>query len=168
MQLEIGKYYKTRDGRKVFIRACRDTQVYSYPYSGLVVKDSEALTWKKDGTYYDTPYHPNDLIEEWVEGPKKIKDMSDAEIASLVRAQGEGKQIEYSFEGKQWTLIKKKAGFCPDCYYRVYEPRPIEHTRWSADLHNWYSFESVNDKFKMTYLIKNQQIQPNSVKIEEI
>jgi hypothetical protein len=57
LQLEVGKSYKTRDGRVVTIVSF--TEFGGYPY-----KDNNEDSYTSDGRFYDFGFHDNDLVEE--------------------------------------------------------------------------------------------------------
>ena len=60
MQLEVGKYYKTRDGRKVgpmYKTGSKD--------SNMEFDDGSGNGWTKHGTLLNTCQNERDLIAEW-------------------------------------------------------------------------------------------------------
>lgn len=60
--LEAGKFYRTRDGRKVGpIEAYRDS------YSGRHPWQSDGYLWQANGINYDGPDDPYTIVAEWVE-----------------------------------------------------------------------------------------------------
>lgn len=61
---EIGKYYRTRDGRCVLITD--DDNEMPYPLNGTL--DGAVLCWTREGEYRTERVHAADLIAEW-EGP---------------------------------------------------------------------------------------------------
>lgn len=60
LKLEVGKCYKTRDGRKAFIN-CEDLS----SYSGCVVGSDEVFLWGYNGLLYENQENDIDLISEW-------------------------------------------------------------------------------------------------------
>lgn len=60
LQLEVGKYYRSRDGRKVDI-----FRVHNHPIFRFLGDDEK--TYKKNGEYFNSNQHPRDLISEWQE-----------------------------------------------------------------------------------------------------
>ena len=62
MQIEIGKYYKTRDGQKV--GPMRRTV---HPHANMRFTDDEVNHWTENGTEYNTMPSGRDLISEWVD-----------------------------------------------------------------------------------------------------
>ena len=62
LKLEVGKCYKTRDGRKSFV-SFKNSDAY---FRGTVVGDFEYISWQENGKHdYSTNGHPLDLISEW-------------------------------------------------------------------------------------------------------
>ena len=60
LKLEVGKCYKTRDGRKAF--------VYKYDnpvFQGVLVESDGLLSWGKDGRVFISREDDLDLISEW-------------------------------------------------------------------------------------------------------
>lgn len=80
MKIESGKFYKTRDGRKV-----GPMKRWSYGWlagSGRI-NASDHIDWYEEGNYNYTHYpaSPNDLIAEWQDEPKKeISDMGEVKF----------------------------------------------------------------------------------------
>lgn len=73
LKLEVGKCYKTRDGRKAFISDYNSATKY---FRGAVVEFLDLVIWTNDGMYLYTTKESNlDLISEWsdydVESNKK-------------------------------------------------------------------------------------------------
>lgn len=67
MQLEAGKYYKTRDGRKVGPLRVRSDGVFrqdNYEYI-----DGTFTWWEGGEASYDKSPNPHDLVSLWEEGP---------------------------------------------------------------------------------------------------
>lgn len=61
LKLEVGKCYKTRDGRMAFVNF-KDNKISS----GVIVGSLDVFSWKEDGTYLHTAIDSNyDLISEW-------------------------------------------------------------------------------------------------------
>ena len=69
LRIEAGKFYRTRDGRKVGPMERSYMHDSQYPFSVDHAFDAnEGKAWRKDGTFdpYSQP-HPADLIAEWSE-----------------------------------------------------------------------------------------------------
>ena len=64
LELEVGKFYKTRDGRKAFVYAKTD---FDYPYRFCVamVGNLESYSVNAKGTQSDIEQRPVDLIAHW-------------------------------------------------------------------------------------------------------
>jgi hypothetical protein len=67
--LEVGKLYKTRDGRVAWV-CSRDGIIASNPFIGLLTDERGvyAETWTGRGLVYDDREHAGDLVEEY-DGP---------------------------------------------------------------------------------------------------
>lgn len=69
MKLEVGKAYRTRDGRKAVITKRADSA--AYPFGGEIYINSLSSyeTWTAKGDVYDKSRveHASDLISEWGE-----------------------------------------------------------------------------------------------------
>ena len=64
MKIEVGKYYKTRDGQKVGPMRKTGSQ-----YANMWFTDDEVNHWTKNGTEYNTMPSGRDLISEWIDEP---------------------------------------------------------------------------------------------------
>ena len=105
MQIEVGKFYRTRDGRKAGPVVARNQVNYDGPFliDGL-------WNYDDDGKVSSLPEHRDDLVAEWteatpaepaseIETPKIWRDMSDAEKGALLLAHHEGAEIEWLDKG---------------------------------------------------------------------
>jgi len=63
MKIEVGKYYRRRDGQKVGPMARSGCNNFPWHQSGLY------MTFKDNGRRFDCQEHPTDLIAEWTEAP---------------------------------------------------------------------------------------------------
>lgn len=71
MKIEVGKWYKTRGGAKVFV-GMYVPNGKNKPYVGYQVNENDVyfcdMCWFDDGTFTaHTPMHAADIIEEWKE-----------------------------------------------------------------------------------------------------
>lgn len=66
LQLEAGKFYRTRAGRKVGPATQWDGYAVLYPECRWVI---DGVLYQDDGTFADGGYSVNDLIAEWVDEP---------------------------------------------------------------------------------------------------
>lgn len=66
LKLEVGKFYKTRDGRKAFIFTKIDNA--RYPFAFIVVDgDFESKSCTATGFHFDTKQDQLDLVAPWEE-----------------------------------------------------------------------------------------------------
>ncbi len=66
--IEVGKFYKTRNGMKIRIYAVDG--YYKYPIHGAILwdEDWEVESWDKDGLYYGRERECKlDIVSEWEE-----------------------------------------------------------------------------------------------------
>ena len=114
MKIEEGKYYRTRDGRKVGPMTGRNFKWVKG--SG----DTYDPTWQNDGRgNCDAP----DLVAEWTDEPKLWRDMTPEEKGALLLAEHEGKVIEcWNVEG--WWADDVPYWF-DDCAYRIRPEREM-------------------------------------------
>lgn len=62
LKLEVGKCYKTRDGRKAFITIVNENDLVS----GVIENDNSIIHWHKDGVHTRTEKeHDLDVVAEW-------------------------------------------------------------------------------------------------------
>jgi hypothetical protein len=68
LKIEAGKYYRTRDGRKVFVIQSGPWpgQEMIFPVAGWLEGAKALKHWSCDGTYTNHPTE-HDLVEEWKE-----------------------------------------------------------------------------------------------------
>ncbi|MBZ9674537.1 hypothetical protein [Mesorhizobium sp. ES1-1] len=75
LQLEAGKYYRTRDGRKAVVVGLSPFEGTGETFvaAGYIETEPTVMTWSMDGFFSPTRNnHHRDLVAEWVE-PKRIK-----------------------------------------------------------------------------------------------
>lgn len=61
LKIEVGKFYRTRDGSKAFIY-----QYDGFNFHGVIIDSPNFFEWFKNGTYnYNGKESPLDLISEW-------------------------------------------------------------------------------------------------------
>lgn len=65
LKLEVGKFYKTRDGRKAWIVSRHQDEHFPYVIAVLGKVDAYAVT--KDGRFYDDRPYEFDLVAPWEE-----------------------------------------------------------------------------------------------------
>lgn len=135
MKIEVGKYYKTRDGRK----AGPIEHWAKHPTFNICgYVDKARLIWAEDGKY---GYYGSvlDLVEEWKEEPKLWKDMTDEEKGALLLADHQGKYIEYYTGDRNWasSVFPKWADHVA---YRV-KPEPVVKQACHAIVYNKQSYK---------------------------
>lgn len=70
---EVGKFYQSRDGRKIRIYATDGSDNYSYPVHGAVLESTGWVfnTWTIDGWLLSGKVErPLDIVSEWIEKPE--------------------------------------------------------------------------------------------------
>ncbi len=67
MQLEVGKYYKTRDGRKFGPMYKTGSKDHNMEFD-----DGSGSGWTKRGTWLNTCQDERDLIAEWTDTPAPV------------------------------------------------------------------------------------------------
>lgn len=74
MKIEVGKFYKTRDGRKVTIYAIQHNCDFEYPICGHMEGDAEFSTWTINGSNGSLGYtlYPEDIVSEWEEPRPRV------------------------------------------------------------------------------------------------
>ena len=63
LNLEVGRFYKTRDGRKAWIVAHQ--QGFHYPYNVAVVGNTGICTVLENGCFCEGRTSPDDLVAPW-------------------------------------------------------------------------------------------------------
>lgn len=72
MKLEVGKFYKTRDGRKM------GPMIYAgYIDSNMAFNCVDGCGWTPHGTEYNYAESENDLVAEWQEEPEVYSEIID-------------------------------------------------------------------------------------------
>ena len=134
LQIEAGKYYRTRDGRKVGPIVGPDSDGIFDAHEKI---DSYIPMWRADGrneffAEYTEPQY--DIIAEWVDEPEKPdpdtpklwRDMTDAEKGALLLAHHEGRTIErWVDESLGWKIVPPQ--WRHEHAYRV-RPEPKRET----------------------------------------
>lgn len=67
MQIEAGKYYRTRDGRKAFVAGIIPSGESEYPCVGWVEGETNGESWKIDGCFFAGSDRDRDLVAEYRE-----------------------------------------------------------------------------------------------------
>ena len=63
LKIEVGKFYKTRDGRKAWVVSRQQDE--HYPYIIAVLDEVDAYAVTKDGRFYDDRPYEFDLVGQW-------------------------------------------------------------------------------------------------------
>lgn len=172
LQIEVGKYYRTRDGRKV-------GPMEGFGRYRVHTADSED-SWQLDGTYDSRNEDGFDLIAEWTETPaddtpKTWGEMTDAEKGALLLADHEGKLIEWTHPGWQsplWHISSMGTGPHEDKAYRI-KPEPVVETvtlYGSYDNGQWVfgQFDDGVHSVVQTFTTTDGKPDLDSVKMEEV
>jgi len=73
LKIEVGKYYKTRCGKKAKVKYKLDGPYpYPYPWIGMIFYDEREYmaTWSEKGaSFFSGDYHGDDIISEWSDDP---------------------------------------------------------------------------------------------------
>jgi hypothetical protein len=134
MKIEAGKYYRTRDGRKVGPMRPNDFGVYtdSHPWRGESNRPADC--YRSNGMYEIGPAEDAyDLIAEWSE-PMDLTTITtpfgllDAETQAALKAHGGPYELYANVDG--WSHIV--GSFCPVAAstYRVKPQPPKPRERW--------------------------------------
>lgn len=108
MRLEDGKYYRTRDGRKVGpMRACGTSGVFF---------SNEGAMWYSNGEFYPGMPSEHDIVAEWVDNDR------EQYMIEVMQAFLNGKQVECTLKGlNNWGIIKNPIWNWDNFDYRVYQ-----------------------------------------------
>ena len=63
LKIEVGKFYKTRDGRKAWVVSRQQDE--HYPYIIAILDEVDAYAVTKDGRFYDDRSYSFDLVGQW-------------------------------------------------------------------------------------------------------
>jgi len=123
IKVEVGKYYRTREGLKV--------GPMSKPVWRGLVNDPEGELWNEsDGVHGDrdsrtsviSNVHRKDLIAEWTDEhedkPKTWGEMSDAEKGALLLGQHNGARIQW-LGIRGWRDVERREFFIDTRAYRI-------------------------------------------------
>jgi hypothetical protein len=129
MQIEVGKYYRTRDGRKARIYAVDGSG--NAAIHGAVHHDGKWSTacWLSDGYYYDAKVPQSlDLISEWIDKPE-VDWSAMPRWAEWVAMDKDG----------EWTLFSAKPSMDIGCWWSdgdvtyLAEIPPSYAPKWDGD-----------------------------------
>jgi len=175
LTLEVGKYYRTRDGRKVGPMKSNSHEVWAYV--------SQERTYRQDGTWHRFDETDNDLIAEWTdeptEKPKTWGEMTDTEKGALLLADLKGEHIQYRHRiitDSKWLNFSTGSGpSWGDQYsYRVRPPEPKVETLELFGLFRDDSFgilvseQIYSDTHKFTLQTRDGKPDCATIRMEEI
>lgn len=66
LNLEVGKFYKTRSGKKAFVYT-RSSSPYSYPFYVVIIGKIDTYCCNVDGKYSTNEESAKDLVAPWEE-----------------------------------------------------------------------------------------------------
>lgn len=66
LKLEVGKFYKTRSGKKAFVYT-RSSSPYSYPFYVVIIGKIDTYCCTVDGKYSTNEESAKDLVAPWEE-----------------------------------------------------------------------------------------------------
>lgn len=120
MKLEVGKFYKTRDGRKAEVVYINEELKDSYTVYFLVDGDGHLISCSLEGSYYgDDEAHESDLVSEWKE-PERVTGWMNIYTNCLASAGYSGQQIRSTKEeAEKWA--------CRDCVGQIYIDQEVEN-----------------------------------------
>lgn len=155
IKIEEGKFYRTRDGRKVGPMApVRRPSVYAAVWiwtdasNGNPRCDLGERLWRADGTEHYEPDEESvhDLVAEWADEPTLWRDMTPEQKGTLLLAHHDGKHIQmWDLLMEEWATILTPA-WRPDFAYRV-KPEPIRQMMtWVSRTTAYHiTFETIDD-----------------------
>lgn len=184
MKIEKGKFYKTRDGRKVGPMA--GGTVFFWVEGKSV---DPAPEWRPDGTPTQDGVEAfgmtdNDtLIAEWTDEPRPWGELTDAEKGALLLAENEGKCVQFLNELGNWqnlssikfTDYMERIWFNNQYAYRVKPPEPVVETvtltGFPDDEGGTWCFGKDSlpeDTHRITFTTKDGEPDCDSIKMERI
>jgi hypothetical protein len=161
MKIEAGKYYRTRDGRKVgpiVKRWTYDVYPWGTAETGCCYSDDGAKWKGGQGTEKD------DLIAEWADEPTLWRDMTPEEKGALLLARHEWKMIQCSFDGGPWSDCEGGVLWLGGMSYRV-KPEPAVETvtlfgGYVGEVWGFADFRMAADTHKLALTIIDGEVQP--------
>lgn len=171
MKIEEGKYYRTRNGRKVGPAEHLGTST-SFPWN---VPGNHFYAYTEDGKSC-LGVSNDDLIAEWVDEPRLWIDLTDAEKGAFLLAHHEGKEIEFLSNDSWYTACDFNPKKYPLLRYRI-KPKPkretVTITSWGT-CNQWMrngDLSSVHDshgKYCITFDMIDGKPDHDSIKMETI
>jgi len=175
MKIEEGKFFRTRDGRKVGPMLGEGKLE-----GGLTDKLGNGLMWNFDGTHKAWGMSDcDDLIAEWTDEPDTPtlwRDMTPEEKGALLLAVHEGREVEMwcpcDHDVPVWCEKGTTWSFGDGFAYRIKpEPKRETVTMWGQYIaaQGWhFSVLEFEDTHRITFDLIDGKPDCNSVKMEEL
>lgn len=154
MKIEVGKYYKARDGRKV-----GPMDYWDYDPEFMVSKSGDFVGFRwycEGGKIYPNLGCHLDLIAEWEEwtvynNDLPFGDLTDEQKGALLLAAHEGGEVElYSDSKGEWFVSTPL--WIDICPYRIKSPAEPMSFDWSAikPEYKWAAVDGAGDALAFT------------------
>lgn len=172
MNIEHGKLYKTRDGRKAG-SAWKGTDFHGPDSFMMRLESGELFSVFSDGREYKDSETDNDLVAEWTDKPKTWGELTADEKVTLVEARRDHKWIEYlNVKGDNSWDTALNPGWYDDTPYRI-KPEPVveevEFWRSSGENSDFISEQkSPTDTHRISYTVTDGKPDCSSIKMEPI
>jgi hypothetical protein len=174
MKIEVGKYYRTRDGRKV---GPMDGRCFKWVVGSGSGVDPE---WNNDGTCREgfTTYD-DELIAEWTDTPKTWGEMTDAERKEISFYAMSGKCVQLLAEWPGQSAWLEWDGKTPLCELHqkirikpqpqretvtLYTGKPSSDCNWGWTADN----SSCGRTHRITFTTTDGEPDLDSIKMEEV
>lgn len=151
LKIEAGKFYKTRDGRKVG----------PMTYAGGNIYAADGKQWRRDGYYWNGVggHEQNDLIAEWTDEPPAKPSNDNAQPKFKV-----GERVK-CLKSYPWQFTAgKEYVVSADHFGRKYESVKVKFDDAESTENGWLPefFELVTPTTTIVALIENGQPKPSS------
>ena len=167
MKIEAGKYYHTRDGRKVgpMVEECPRWSEWPFDVQNEDEDDPISVClWKDDGICDEGSQY--DLVAEWTDAPKLWRDMTAEEKGALLLAHHEGRDIECRYAFNNGWCHDSKPVWADDAAYRVKPTVDSVQCYW-----NGFNIHRANNKdrtHRITFNLIDGKPDCASIKMEEL
>ena len=126
MKLEVGKYYRTRDGRKVGPIYLAGREESGHPWQCKSTSKEGAPCWTSEGLIGWKPVGKSDLIAEWTDEPEtgtlaelNVKPGDVVEFVKGCHWWKDGKQYVCDSKGYLTDETGEKWQLAPKCEWRI-------------------------------------------------